>query len=167
MHSKNSIDDVDATSTAAAADTLPPSTGRRPHLRSDGSPPAPVIRGTEDVAQPHVPPPRRPQMSRSTRLITKGAHPSSRTPRMRILLLGGPQEKMPFFQIASGPILSIPIHSKVCLYGPCKFWLIKNDPFLTYRPPKVSIFCRCSHLVNSPLLLAIWSVVIQHSYGKF
>ena len=57
MPSKNSIDDVDATSTAAAADTHPPSTGRRPPLRSDGSPPAPVIRGTQDVAQPHVPPP--------------------------------------------------------------------------------------------------------------
>jgi len=53
------------------------------------------------------------------------------------------------------------------LYGPCKFSLKKNDPFLTSKPPKVSIFCRCSRLVNSPLLLAICSVVIQHSYGKF
>jgi len=47
---------------------------------------------------------------------------------------------MSFFQIASGPILSIPIHSKVCQYGPCKFLLKKNDPFPTYEPPKVSVF---------------------------
>jgi hypothetical protein len=55
--------------------------------------------------------------------------------------IGGPHEKMSFFQIASGPILSIPIHLKTCLYGPCKFSLKKNDPFLTYERPKVSIFC--------------------------
>ena len=54
--------------------------------------------------------------------------------------LGGAQEKMSFFQIASGPILSIPIYLKTCLYGPCKFSLKKNDPFLTYEPPKVSVF---------------------------
>ena len=54
--------------------------------------------------------------------------------------LGGPHEKMSFFQIASGPILSIPIHSKVCQYGPCKFSLKKNDPFLTYEHPRVSVF---------------------------
>ncbi len=57
-----------------------------------------------------------------------------------ILLLGGPQEKMPFFCNASGPILSIPIHSKVCQYDPCKVSLKKNDPFLTHEPPKVSVF---------------------------
>ena len=54
--------------------------------------------------------------------------------------VGGPQEKMSFFQIASGPILSIPIDLNTCLYGPCKFSLKKNDPFLTYEPPKVSVF---------------------------
>ena len=54
--------------------------------------------------------------------------------------IGGPQEKMPFFQIASGPILSIPIHSNICQYDSCKFLLKKNDPFLTYEPPKVSVF---------------------------
>ena len=52
----------------------------------------------------------------------------------------GPQEKMSFFQIASGPILSIPTHSNTCQYDPCKVLLKKNDPFLTYEPPKVSIF---------------------------
>ncbi len=57
-----------------------------------------------------------------------------------LVAIGGPQEKMSFFQIASGPILSIPIHSKTCLYGRCKFSLKKNDPFLTYEPPKVSFF---------------------------
>ncbi len=55
-------------------------------------------------------------------------------------LLGGPQEKMSFFQIASGPILSTPIHSNTCQYDPCKVLLKKNDPFLTYEPPKVSVF---------------------------
>jgi hypothetical protein len=55
-------------------------------------------------------------------------------------VVGGPHEKMSFFQIASGPILSIPIYLKTCLYGPCKFSLKKNDPFLTYEPPKVSVF---------------------------
>jgi hypothetical protein len=44
--------------------------------------------------------------------------------------VGGPQEKMHLFQIASGSILSIPIYLKTCLYGPCKFPLKKNDPFL-------------------------------------
>ena len=62
-----------------------------------------------------------------------------RAPR-GVLALGGPQEKMSFFQIASGPILSIPFHLKVCQYDPCKVSLKKNDPFLTYEPPKVSIF---------------------------
>ncbi len=55
-------------------------------------------------------------------------------------VVGGPQEKMSFFQIDSGPILSIPIYLKTCLYGPCKFLLKKNEPFLTYEPPKVSVF---------------------------
>ena len=53
--------------------------------------------------------------------------------------VGGPHEKMSFFQIASGPILSIPIHSKVCQYDPCKFLLKKKDPFPTYELPKVSV----------------------------
>jgi len=34
--------------------------------------------------------------------------------------VGGPVENMSFFQIASGPILSIPIHSNTCLYDSCK-----------------------------------------------
>ncbi len=33
-------------------------------------------------------------------------------------LLGGPQEKMPFFQIAPGPILSSPIHANSSQYDP-------------------------------------------------
>jgi hypothetical protein len=56
------------------------------------------------------------------------------------MLGGGPQEKMSFFQIASGPILSIPFHLKVCQYDPCKSFVEKNDPFFTYEPPKVSFF---------------------------
>jgi hypothetical protein len=61
-------------------------------------------------------------------------------PRASTLMIGGPHEKMPFFFNASGPILSIPIHSKVCQYDPCKVSLKKNDPFLTYEPPKNSVF---------------------------
>ena len=56
------------------------------------------------------------------------------------ITLGGPQEKMSFFKMASGPILSIPFHLKLCQYGPCKVSLKKNDAFLTYKPPKVSVF---------------------------
>ncbi len=53
--------------------------------------------------------------------------------------LGGPQEKMSFFQIASGPILSIPFHLQHVNMIPVKFRQ-KKDPFLTYEPPKVSVF---------------------------
>jgi hypothetical protein len=75
-------------------------------------------------------------------------------------LVRGPQEKMSFFQIASGPILSIPIYLKTCLYGPCKFLLKKYYPFLTYEPPIVSVFfvivtglvTQLASLVNEPLL---------------
>jgi hypothetical protein len=42
-----------------------------------------------------------------------------------ITMVGGPLEKMSFFQIAYGPILSIPIYSKVCQNGLCKFLLKK------------------------------------------
>ena len=56
------------------------------------------------------------------------------------LKLGGPQEKMPFFQIASGSILSIPIYLKTCLYGPCKFPLKKMTPSLSRNPPKSAFF---------------------------
>ena len=43
----------------------------------------------------------------------------------------GPQEKMPFFQIASGPILTGPIHSNNSQYDPVKFGWKKN----TLLPP--------------------------------
>ncbi len=35
----------------------PPSTGRCPHLRSDGSPPAPLVWDVQGMARPHVQPP--------------------------------------------------------------------------------------------------------------
>ncbi len=54
--------------------------------------------------------------------------------------LGGPQEKMSFFQIASGPILSIPFHLKVCQYCPCKVSLKKMTPSLPTTPPKSAFF---------------------------
>ena len=72
-------------------------------------------------------------------------------------VIGGPQEKMSFFQIASGPILSIPIYSKVCQYGPCKFSLKKNDPFLTYEHPKVSVF----FVIVTVLVTQLASLVID------
>jgi len=53
----------------------------------------------------------------------------------------GSTRKMSFFQIASGPILSIPIYSKTCLYGPCKFLLKKMTPSLPTNPPKSAFFC--------------------------
>jgi hypothetical protein len=58
-----------------------------------------------------------------------------------VVVVGGPHEKMSFFQIASGPILSIPIPSKVCQYGPCKFSLKKKTPSLPTNPPKSAFFC--------------------------
>ncbi len=36
------------------------------------------------------------------------------------MLIGGPVENLPFFQIAPGPILSSPIHSNSSQYDPCK-----------------------------------------------
>jgi hypothetical protein len=36
------------------------------------------------------------------------------------MLIGGPVEKLPFFQIAPGLILSSPIHSNSSQYDPCK-----------------------------------------------
>ena len=55
--------------------------------------------------------------------------------------VGGPQEKMSFFQIASGPILSIPFHLKTCQYDPCKVLLKKMTPSLPTNPPKSVFFC--------------------------
>jgi len=52
----------------------------------------------------------------------------------------GSSGKNVIFQIASGSILSIPIHSNTCKYEPCKVSLKKNESFLTYEPPKVSVF---------------------------
>jgi len=72
-------------------------------------------------------------------LLHNHLRPSS-CPPSDPLQIGGPQEKMSFFQIASGPILSIPFHLKVCQYDPYNVSLKKNDPFLTYEPPKVSVF---------------------------
>ncbi len=38
----------------------------------------------------------------------------------KFMLIGGLVEKLPFFQIAPGPILSSPIHSNSSQYDPCK-----------------------------------------------
>jgi hypothetical protein len=84
-----------------------------------------------------------------------------------VAVVGGPQEKMSFFQIASGPNLSIPIHSKTCLYGRCKFSLKKNDPFLTYEPPKVSVFFHLSLLTKLHAFRAHFSKITEHPHGSF
>ncbi len=54
--------------------------------------------------------------------------------------LGGPQEKMSFFQIASGPILSIPIHSNTCQYDPCTVLLKKKWPLPYLWTPQSQCF---------------------------
>jgi hypothetical protein len=49
-------------------------------------------------------------------------------------------EKMSFFQIASGPILSIPIHSNTCQYDPCKVSLKIMTISLPMNLPKSAFF---------------------------
>jgi hypothetical protein len=58
-----------------------------------------------------------------------------------MLLLGGPVEKMCFFQMAPIPPLSVSICSTMCQYDILKVWLKKNDHFLTCGAAKVHIFC--------------------------
>ena len=86
--------------------------------------------------------------------------------RMSFPHLGGPQEKMSFFQIASGPILSIPIHSKTCLYGPSKFFLKKMTPSLPMNPPK-SAFFYLSPLTKLHAFRAHFSKITEHPHGSF
>ncbi len=62
--------------------------------------------------------------------------------------LGGPQEKMPFFQIAPGPILSSQIHSYNSQNDPCKVWLKKMTTSLPSNPPKAAFFVLVTGLVT-------------------
>ena len=55
-------------------------------------------------------------------------------------IVGGPQEKCHLFQIASGLILSIPIHSNTCQCDPCKVLEKKMTPFLPMNHPKSVFF---------------------------
>ncbi len=79
----------------------------------------------------------------------------------KFMLIVGPVEKLPFFQIATGQILSSPIHSKSSQYDPCKVLLKKNDHFLTCSAAKVHICCvlvtelvtDLSPLVTDPVLV--------------
>jgi hypothetical protein len=57
------------------------------------------------------------------------------------MLIGGPVEKLPFFQIAPGPILSNPIHSNSSQYDPCTVWLTKRTTSLPAVPPKFTFLC--------------------------
>jgi len=52
----------------------------------------------------------------------------------------GSGEKHVIFQIASGPILSIPIHSNTCQYDPCKVSLEKMTLSLPMNLPKSAFF---------------------------
>ncbi len=56
------------------------------------------------------------------------------------MLIGGPVEKMHFFQIAPGPILSNPIHSNISQYDPHKVCLKKKATSLPAVPPKFTFF---------------------------
>jgi hypothetical protein len=99
-----------------------------------------------------------------------------------VLQVGGPQEKMSFFQIASGPILSIPIHSNTCQYDPCKVLLKKMTPSLPMNPPKSAFFgssdWASDWLVTDPVLALVprkylyWRLptpidCIPHSYWLY
>jgi hypothetical protein len=55
--------------------------------------------------------------------------------------LGGPVEKMCFFQMAPVPPPSVSICSTRCQYDILKVWLKKNDHSLTCGAAKVHIFC--------------------------
>jgi hypothetical protein len=55
---------------------------------------------------------------------------------------------MSFFQIASGPILSIPFHLKTCQYDPCKVSLKKMTPSLPMNPPKLAFLALVTGLVT-------------------
>jgi hypothetical protein len=54
--------------------------------------------------------------------------------------IGGPQEKMLFFQIASGPILTSPIHSNSSQYDSCKVRGKKMTTSLPTNTPKSAFF---------------------------
>ncbi len=56
------------------------------------------------------------------------------------MLIGIAVEKLPFFQITPGPILSSPIHSNSSQYDPCKVWLKKMTTSLPAVPPKFTFF---------------------------
>ena len=73
---------------------------------------------------------------------------------------------MSFFQIASVPILSIPIHLKTCLYGPCKFSLKKMTPSLPMNPQSKRVF-HLSPLTNLHAFRAHFLNVREHTYGSF
>ena len=69
---------------------------------------------------------------------------------------------MSFFQIASGPILSIPIYSKYVNVNMAHVnFLWKKWPEPTRWARQSLDFLLHSRLVNSPLLLAIWSELLN------
>ena len=81
--------------------------------------------------------------------------------------VGGPQEKIHFFQIASGSILSIPIYLKTCLYGPCKFPLKQKWPLPYLGTPQSQRFFHLSQLTNLHAFRARFSKVKEHALDHF
>ena len=59
---------------------------------------------------------------------------------LQMMMVGGPVEKMCFFQMAPTPPLSISICSTRCQYNILKVWLKKNDHILICGAAKVHIF---------------------------
>ena len=55
-------------------------------------------------------------------------------------MVGGPAQKMSFFQMAPGSILSIQIHSNRSQYELYEVWFNNIDHIHTYGAAKVNIF---------------------------
>jgi hypothetical protein len=66
--------------------------------------------------------------------------PVTSTNQNSFAMIGGPVEKMCFFQMAPTPPLSVSICSTRCQYDILKVWLKKNDHFLTCGAAKVHVF---------------------------
>jgi hypothetical protein len=66
--------------------------------------------------------------------------PHVAVPAQQTTTLGGPQEKKPLFQIASGLILINPIHPNSSKYDTCKVCLKKMTTSLPAVPPKFTFF---------------------------
>ncbi len=71
---------------------------------------------------------------------TSDRNGKNRNPEDSYSYSSGSGGKNVIFQIASGPILSIPIHSNTCQYDPCKVLLKKMTLSLPMNLPKSVFF---------------------------